>query len=410
MANTNSLLTTDLIVREAVRSFTNELVLFKTVNQDHTKEFSKVNDTIGIRRPVYYQAAAGAVMTVGQDSIEGKTVLTLDKQFHVPMAFTSKDLQLSIEDFSKRYLSEAMAELVQKVENEIASKYTQIFNFTGTPGTPPSTSADASNVTDLFDDLGVPDANMRYMHYEPKVHSALANDLKVVFPNTIAASAIEKGTINTLQNLKLSRTASLPVHTVGNYGGVSLVNGAAQNTTYLLTKDTNTQTLVTDGWNVGVAGLLLAGDVITIAGVNSVNRRTRKDTGSLQTFVVINDVTSDGVGNATLTISPPMITTGAYQTVTAAPADNAAITVKTGTANASYRQNLGWHPNAMTIAVAPLAAEQIEGAKASVSSMDGISLRYVQQYDIKSDEMVHRIDILFGVAVQNPGFAARQTS
>jgi hypothetical protein len=129
----------------------------------------------------------------------------------------------------------------------------------------------------------------------------------------------------------------------------------------------------------------------------------------LQTFTVTADATSGAsTGPATLTVSPPLITSGPYQTVTAAPADNAVITVKTGTAGASYPQNMAFHPDAITLAMAPLDLPS-DGVSAARESLDGISIRSARQYDIDSDKTIFRFDILYGVKAQNPDFAVRIT-
>ena len=129
----------------------------------------------------------------------------------------------------------------------------------------------------------------------------------------------------------------------------------------------------------------------------------------MQTFVVTADATSGATtGPATLTISPPIITSGPYQTVTAAPADNAAIVVKTGTAGVSYPQNLGFHSNAITLAMAPLDLPE-DGVNAARESFKGISIRSARQYDITNDKTVFRFDILYGIKAQNPDFAVRLT-
>ena len=154
---------------------------------------------------------------------------------------------------------------------------------------------------------------------------------------------------------------------------------------------------------------MLEGDIFTIAGVNSVNRSTREDTGQLQTFVVRADADSGATtGPATLLISPPIIVSGAYQTVTAIPADNAAIVVK-GTKNTKLKQNLGWHKNAITVSIAALD-DHPPGADSSTASEEGVSLRTTAQYAIGTDAVTYRIDVLYGVKLQNEGFAIRQTS
>ena len=67
----------------------------------------------------------------------------------------------------------------------------------------------------------------------------------------------------------------------------------------------------------------------------------------MQQFVVTS-VTSDGSGNATISISPSITASGQYQTVNAAPANDAAITCL-GTEATAYPQNLGFHPDAFVL-------------------------------------------------------------
>lgn len=68
---------------------------------------------------------------------------------------------------------------------------------------------------------------------------------------------------------------------------------------------------------------LRRGDIFTIAGVHSVNPRTRVDTGWLQQFVVTDDVPSGrSVQNV---IYPPLLSIGIYQNIASEPLPNAVI-------------------------------------------------------------------------------------
>lgn len=84
--------------------------------------------------------------------------------------------------------------------------------------------------------------------------------------------------------------------TLGAGGGTPLVNGA----------DQTGSTIVTDGWPNSTM-VLKAGDLITFAGVTLV-------------YDVTADGTSDGSGNLTISINPPIFSGGS-------PANNAAITI-----------------------------------------------------------------------------------
>ena len=69
-------------------------------------------------------------------------------------------------------------------------------------------------------------------------------------------------------------------------------------------------------------------------------------------------------------------------------------------------QNLGFHKNAITLAMAPLDMPT-DGASAARESFKSVSIRSVRQYDITSDITTFRFDILFGIKTQNPDFAVR---
>lgn len=175
--------------------------------------------------------------------------------------------------------------------------------------------------------------------------------------------------------------------------------------------------IVTDGWSNSVA-ILKKGDVIQIAGVYEVNPNTRESTGQLRDFVVTADTSSNGSGQATIPISPAIINTGATQTVTALPADNAAINVF-GIAAASQStisagvspQALAFHREAFGFVMAPLpsAAEDLPGAMGSTATnkATGLSVRVVKQYAIGTDVTTWRVDVLYGWKTLREDLACR---
>jgi len=409
----NNFKNTSLVTRIALKEFMNALQLGAKVDRQYDSQFRKVGNAINVRRPVMFVSESGAAIGSNNDVEERAAVLTLDSREKVSFAVSSEDLTLSVEDFTSRFVQPAMAELAQVVESAIAAKYYQIGNFVGTAGTAPSTFLEVGGAAKVLKKLGTPmsSSGMRWCaFYDEDASLALADGLKAVFPSQIATKAIEEASIGKYSSFDMYENQSLALHEVGAHGGTPLINGASQDVTYAASGDAWTQSLITDGWTNSVTGILKQGDVFTIAGVNSVNRKTRQDTGDLQTFSVQADANSGAsTGPATLTISPPMITSGPYQTVSAAPADNAAIVVKTGVASSSHKQNLAFHKNAITLAMAPLDLPT-EGASASRESYKGLSIRAVRQYNINSDETTYRFDILFGVKALNPDFAVRTTS
>jgi hypothetical protein len=412
----NAFKNTTLITKIITKHFLNSLVLADKVDRqlDEKNVFgAKVGATAYVRRAVQFKATDGAEVTEGDISdIEEATVpIALDTHKKVVWAITSTQKTLNVEDITERYIKPTTQELAQVVETKLAGEYANIPNFVGTPGTTPSTLLSVANAKRKLSELGVPDDGMNCAFWSPNARVNLADGLKAVFPQNIAKKAIEQASFGYYGGFDNYECQSLKLHTVGVATGTPLVNGASQNTTYALSKDTISQSLLTDGWTNSTTGILKAGDVFTIADVYSVNRRTYESTGQLQDFVVLADADSGAsTGPATLTIRPPIITSGAYQTVDAAPADDAAITVKTGTGGSAYRQNLAFHKNAITLAFARLdTPDSDEGAKAFRIDYKGISMRGIYQYNAILDRTIYRWDILFGTKAQNPSFACRIT-
>lgn len=405
----NNFSNTSLVTKIAVKEFLNALVMGEKVDRQWDSSFRKVGDTISIRRPVMFEAQTGSTLTSATEIQERSASLQLDTRKFVHFEISSQDMTLEVEEMTERYIRPAMEELAQIVETDIGGVYTQIGNFVGTPGTTPSGFLDVGAAKKALSRIGVPMSEMWCAFFDADASLALANGLKGVFPQEIARKAIEEAKIGRYSRFDMYESNSLPLHTVGVATGTPLVDGGTQATTYASSGAAWSQSLVTKGWTNSQTGILKAGDVITISGVNSVNRRTRQDTGQLQTFTVLSDANSGAsTGPATLTISPPIITSGPYQTVTAQPANDAPITVKTGTGGSSYPQNLAWHKNAITLAMAPLDLP-VDGATAAAESFKGISIRAVRQYDITNDKTIFRFDILYGIKAQNPDFAVRIT-
>jgi hypothetical protein len=168
------------------------------------------------------------------------------------------------------------------------------------------------------------------------------------------------------------------------------VNGASQ-TGSTVTVQTGTATFA-------------KGDVITFAGVNRVHPESKADTGVLQQFVVT-AAYAGGAGN--IAISPAIVPTGARQNVTASPANAAAVT-KFGAASSVYRPSGLFHKDAFAFATADLILPPKKDAHRE--SFDGISMRFVSDYNIQTDTLPARIDVLYGFKTIRPQLAVRVLS
>ena len=409
---TNSLLTPDVFANEAIMHLENELVLGNMVNSDYSKEFTAVGETISIRKPVRFAGQSDNldVTSYNEDIIEGKQTVTMDKTETIKFSLTALDRTLSVEKISERYIKPAVDKLRDRIEAEIASNYYKFFHFGGTPGTTPSTFLSLASAGAVLTDQAVP-TSRRFAVHGPDTAVALADGLKGVYVQDKAKTAFEEAKIGRYGMFDNYMSVHAPTHVVGAHGGTPLVNGADQNVTYAASKNGWSQTLVTNGWTNSTTGILKAGDVITIAGVYAVNPVSRTSTGRLQTFTVLADADSGAsTGPATITISPAIIVSGAYQTVSAAPADDAVITVKTGTASASNRQSLLMHPDAITLVTRPLDIASGAGLKTSTKSGNRVTISCSEWIDGNTLTHNFRFDMLFKAECIDPRLGYRLTA
>ena len=393
-----------LIAKLFAVSLYNQLKIGRLVDARFKNEFvPETGGTVTIRKITRFQGTDGPSISSFEDIVEGSTSISVNKFRTVPFTVSDEEYALNIKDVQKRVITPAARTLASYIETEIARAYVEIPKTFGTPGTPPSAFSDISAVAAYFDSIGVP-SDQRSMVLEPTAAWALAGDLKASYMTDKAKTALESGRVGTYATFEVYDSASLVSHTEGDNSGTAQVNGSGQTSTYANVKDTNTQNLVIDGATASVTGWAKKGDIITIADVYDVNPDTKETLSNLKEFVVTADADSDASGNVTLVISPAIITSGAFQNVSAAPADNAGITFKTG----SYRQNLAFHHDAIALVTVPL--QKPSNVWAATEKMGPYNIRVVKMYDIDNARDKYRLDVFFGVKVVNPEMAARITS
>lgn len=422
----NAFQTATLITNETLRIAHNASAFLGRMNTDYQKEWKgryAAGSTVYARRPVQFTMRSGAAANV-QDLTESTVPIVVNPEIGIDFAVSDFDLTTAVRNdgsidkaFRDRYLKPAGLRIAAEIDYQVATIVkNSVANFVGTPGTGPSTYQHIADAQIPMDDEACPRDGMRYAVLTPTANAAVIGGLSGLFN---ASDRIEEnyktGVMQDALGLNFAMSQNVPSHTVGGLGGTPLVNGANQGTTNSGATDNPyaaTTSLVTDGWTAAAANRLKKGDVITLAGVNAVNPETKQDTGSLRRFVVTADVASDGSGNATLVIAPAIIAGGAFQNVTARPADNAAITVLTGSANTTYRQNMIWHRDAITF-VSPemeLPGGMDMAAQSSLADEGSISLRFVRGFDILNNKRVSRFDVLYGAAVTKPEWCVRRTS
>src|ERR1700722_5832305 len=138
----NSLLTISMITKESLRILKNNLAFSGSVNRQYDDQFArsgaKIGSVINIRKPVRYTVASGPALQI-QDVQDQSVALTLSSQKHVDFQFSSKDMELSGDEFGGRYIAPAINALGNQIDYDgMGQVTTNVSNYVGTAGTPPA--------------------------------------------------------------------------------------------------------------------------------------------------------------------------------------------------------------------------------------------------------------------------------
>lgn len=398
----NTLLTINMITREAVRLWKNSNAFIQNVDMQYDSSFAvsgaKIGSALRIRLPNDFTVTTGPALSV-QDTAEQSTTLVLATQKHVDVSYSTADRTLSLDDYSRRVLAPMVNNLAGAVALDLISGAEGgICNFVANQDVNNNIlspiAATYLNAGASLDINSAPIANRKIVNSprtEARVVSALAGLLN---PREEISRQYVTGRMYDALGFIWMKDQTAIMHTNGALAqGSATVNGANQTGLNLTV-------------NALAAGLNI-GDIITIAGVNKVNRITKQDTGELEQFVVTANVAANAV---TIPIYPAIVPPVGgqavqYQTVTASPANAAAVNPTNGlAASTKYRKNFAFAPEAVTLATADLDMPR-NVHEAAREEFDGVSMRMVTDYFIGTDQLITRLDVLYGYLWIRPEWA-----
>ena len=113
----NTILTPDIIAREALMVLRNNAVMAKLVHRDYSSDYvGAVGDTITVRKPATFVANEFTGEISVQDATETGVEVKMDKHLDVSFAVTSKQMTMDIADFSAQLLVPAMQAFADKID------------------------------------------------------------------------------------------------------------------------------------------------------------------------------------------------------------------------------------------------------------------------------------------------------
>jgi hypothetical protein len=392
----NQLLAINLITREAVRLWRNSNQFIQNIDTQYDDTFAqtgaKIGQSLRIRLPNDFITVTGPAASV-QDTSETSTTLVLGTQRHVDVAFSTVDRTMTLDDYSMRVLAPMVNALAGGVAADVmsgadggVSNFTANLDGNGNVITPDiNTWLTAGAI--LSDNSG-PMANRKIIMDPTTQANTVANLSGLLNPQARIGEQYDSGEMYRALGFDWFADQTVLKHTTGSYSGTLTVNGAGQ---------TGTQIVVN-----AIGGGFAQGDIITFAGVFAVNKITKQTTGTLKQFVITQPVAA---GATLINIFPaiiPMVNglPQQYQTVVASPA-NAAVIACVTASGTTFRKNLAYVPDAITMATADL--ELPKGVhEAARDQFDGIAMRMVTAYNVQNDQLITRLDVLYGYLYVRP--------
>lgn len=390
----NSLLSIDMVTREALRVAHEQLSFIGTIDRQYDDSFgrtgAKIGQSLRVRKPNQYTRTQGSRVMDVQDQSEQSGTITVATQDHVDMRFNSAELALTIDDFSRRYIEPAVKVLVSGIEGDFLAFATKATaQVAGTAGTALTDLAAVGAARAKLNQQLAPKDGNRYIQCDSVTMGGLVNGLKGLFQDSAQIKEqYREGMIGRTAMAdwyENERMWTLPnsADVAGEINGGTLTSGISS--------------LTVDGFTAAP----VAGMVFTVENVYDVHPETKARYSHLKQFVVTSATTT------TINFDPPMVydTTNARQNCSGTPVDNADITF-VGAASTNYIQQLMYHKEAFQFVTADLPIMD-DAAKCVRRVQDGLSMRVWQASDIRNDEQLMRIDILYGMAALRPEWACR---
>lgn len=404
---TNVFLTDDIITLEGLSILENELGCKAITDRKYEALFgthggSNRSDTIRIRKPNQYTVRTGRVFSA-QNTEDQYTSMVVDTQIGVDTEIYSDEFKQDLSSFSDQVIKPQMVLLANHVDTLVLAAAKETHNVVGTPGTVPSDLRTYLQAGAVLDRNAAPRDGERAALIGPEMQLEIVDGLKGLYNSQgKIAGQFDSGEVSSkAAGLKFAMDQNLASHTVGPQGGSPKVK------TLPASGDT---ALITKGWTAAASSRLVVNDVFTVPNVYGVNPVSKVSTGKLQQFRVTEAFSSDVAGEGSVSVYPPMISSGAKQTITALPQVDAAISVL-GAAGTVSAQGIVAHKSAIALAFAELPKpDGVDQSSTKTDKKLGLSMRFIRWYDGDDDLWKARFDLKLGIKVLRPEWVCRVAS
>lgn len=374
----NTFLEVKNIATRALPILETNMVMGGLVVRDLDNTYSKRGDTIQVRKPAVFEAVEfdGDLSGEYQAATETSVDVKLDKILDVSVEVTSKEMTLSLEDFTEQITKPALATLAHKIDNYLTGLYVDIPYRYGVSGNTPDELKDISKIRKILGDNKVPNSPRRLV-----IDTEAESELGVLeqFTNsnfTGNTQGLTDAALGKKMNFEIYTDQNVKTHVAGGYTAlddVTITTGAKDATSIVLTSDAGAST-----------AKLVQGDLLTIDGVQ---------------YVVTAETAAAAAGVVTVAIYPALAK--AFGDM-----DSVDVTFEDVTAGA-HTANIAFHESAFALASRPLMPAMGGAVSSAVAAINnGVSVRVTYGYDMDTKKNKISFDCLVGVKTLYPELAA----
>lgn len=397
-----------IIAKRAAALLSDRVQFCKSIGKEEEATFGstkgfKNGDTANISKPARFIPTTTADITSDiQNVTEETTPIVLNERHIIGLTGSSLEFAtvMELKQWDARVLEPAMDSLAQTIDARFLTlAKNNTFNSVGTPG---STVYDTDTMLSAGERLSkclAPQDEKLFALLEATAMRSAVNARKGLFQSSSAiAEQYKMGYIGQADGFTYLRSNLMPSHT----NGADVAVGVEAT---VVTIANGMSTLGVDG--VTSSATIKAGSVFTIASCYAVHPITKATLPYLQQFVVTADVTEASGNSVTMSISPAIYYTAGdpRRNVSTAPVDEDAVTFL-GSASTTYQNNLVYHKDAYRMVSVPLITPKgmdVVGQE----TVDGFTVRVLRGFDIKTDQLITRLDFLGAFAAVRPEWACR---
>lgn len=351
----NTFLTPTIIANEALMVLENSLVMAGLVHRDYSKEFVKVGDTITIRKPAKFIAKNFTGTISKQDATEGSVQVKLDRFRDVSVPITSKEMTLSIKDFSAQIATPAMQAIAQSIDSDIIAVGVEKAGKTVSGTSAATNLADIASIGKALDLNKAPAMNRRLvLHPTHKYRYVTTDNLSKV---AYAGDSVS------LREAQLGR-----VYTMDTY--------MSQNAPDTLAGTAGTATAFKVAGTAGESKVALS--AVSAATATVKNGDGFILDGYLYRFTADGTAVSSAIDE--IAIDQPL-----HKTFTA----TSALLVNT-------TNSLGFHRNGLALVTRQLELP-MGASQAAIAQANGIAVRVVFGYDMETKTDTVSFDTIYGI-------------